>query len=365
MGYDFYRYASIINRIPGPSYAESQKIRVDRIKALNEFSQQYGSIFRVWMGPRVFVVTSDPENARILLTQSRQFENFERVALGLLMGNGLVVSRGELWKHQRKVMTPVFSVANLRKMIDDMNALTHELEVKWNRLIDEGNGSFTTDICHDLANVTLDIIGKCAFGMDLDFTNQSPDAKHFRDVFTQFGSSIGQSSFINPFFLELVPKPLRFLIYIPRIAKASANLDKLCLQVAQERRANPNGDHKDLLGLLVFAKSDDDQYMPDAQICDEMRTFLLAGHETTATTLGWILHEISQNPKVEAELISEFEKFDSHDLDYDEINQMKYTSMVINETMRYFQVEFQLEIFKLKLQVENVDSTQQFPLWEE
>src|SRR5207244_13484857 len=96
--------------------------------------------------------------------------------------------------------------------------------------------------------------------------------------------------------------PLPFLI---RVRRAVRQLDEVVYRIIRERRRSEN-DNGDLLSMLMSARDEDGSRMTDRQLRDEVMTFLLAGHETTALSLSWAWFLLSESPEVENKLHHEF-----------------------------------------------------------
>jgi cytochrome P450 len=109
----------------------------------------------------------------------------------------------------------------------------------------------------------------------------------------------------------------------PRIRAAMAAIDAIVVEEAAERRKNSELDQDDVLGMFLRACDEKGNPMPDSEICDAMRTLLLGGHETTASTLAWILEQVTRQPDVLARL-------EAAALDGDD----DYVDAVIKEAMR-------------------------------
>jgi cytochrome P450 len=109
----------------------------------------------------------------------------------------------------------------------------------------------------------------------------------------------------------------------PRIRAAMAAVDAIVVEEAAERRKNSDLDQDDVLGMFLRACDEKGNPMPDSEICDAMRTLLLGGHETTASTLAWILEQVTRQPDVLARL-------EAAVLDGDD----DYVDAVIKEAMR-------------------------------
>jgi cytochrome P450 len=109
----------------------------------------------------------------------------------------------------------------------------------------------------------------------------------------------------------------------PRIRAAMAAVDAIVAEEAAERRENSDLDQDDVLGMFLRSRDDAGNPMPDSEICDAMRTLLLGGHETTASTLAWILEQVTRHPDALARL-------EAAALDGDD----GYIDAVIKEAMR-------------------------------
>ncbi len=108
-----------------------------------------------------------------------------------------------------------------------------------------------------------------------------------------------------------------------RVRRATAAIDAIVLEeVAERRRAGDLG-QDDVLGTLLRARDEDGVPMPDAELCDAMRTLLLGGHETTASTLAWILERVSRHP-------AELARLEAAALEGDD----GYVDAVVKEAMR-------------------------------
>lgn len=108
-----------------------------------------------------------------------------------------------------------------------------------------------------------------------------------------------------------------------RIRRAVAAVDAVVLEEVSERKRAGELERDDILGLLLRTPGDHGSPMPDHELCDAMRTLLIGGHETTASTLAWILERATRHPDVVARL-------NSAALDGDD----DYIDAVIQEGMR-------------------------------
>jgi cytochrome P450 len=119
---------------------------------------------------------------------------------------------------------------------------------------------------------------------------------------------------------------------VPRPGYQSAlrQLDEYLHQVITRRRQNLEM-HDDLLNLLLVSG------MPDALICDQLLTMIIAGHDTSTALLSWALHSLSRYLEVQSKVQNEIDAvIGSQPPDYERVSELRYLDQVINETLRLY-----------------------------
>jgi cytochrome P450 len=123
-----------------------------------------------------------------------------------------------------------------------------------------------------------------------------------------------------------------------RFKRARARLDRIIYRMIDERRRSGE-DRGDLMSMLLLAQDEEGKSggMTDVQVRDEALTIFLAGHETTANALTWTWYLLSQNPDAEAQFHQELQSvLGSRPPSVDDFPQLRYTEMVLAESMRLF-----------------------------
>ncbi len=163
--------------------------------------------------------------------------------------------------------------------------------------------------------LTLDVIVKVIFGVD--------DPDEVRRLGRPFERllNLGVSEQLTVRYALRHTGALRVW---PRRARANKEIDNIVMPLIARRRNDPRlSEQLDILALLMCARGDDGEQLSDSEIRDDLITLILAGHETTATTLAWIFDLLLHHPdalrRVQAEAVSGEEAF---------------TTAVINETLR-------------------------------
>ena len=206
---------------------------------------------------------------KVLLQDSKRYcKGAFMSRLEIVFGDGILLAEGDAWKTQRRRMAPAFTMQAVREMSTSIGPLAVEHLEGW------GDGQ-TRDIHIDMMGLTLSVVLRVLFG-----TSASPDdlaivRDAFHDITTHFA---GVSELVGRIPLW-VPTPGNL-----RFKAARASLDSVVAKILQKRRSSgENG--TDLLGRMLNASDREGAPIEEAQLQDEVRTLLLAGHETTAVAL--------------------------------------------------------------------------------
>jgi cytochrome P450 len=292
-------------RIP-PGPAEKYNTSQDLFSWLNDQFKHFGSIYKASVyGTDVYVV-SDPQLADHVLRKN--WQNYKKgqaiKRVGLLLGNGLMVSEGEFWKSQRRMIQPAFHDKVIGMLIKVITTANVTLLEKWKHAAQEKKSvNITSDISHMILNIVLISI----FGADYEQV-----APHFNILSDESARNL-------------------------QFAQAFRPLGKVVLQVAAQRR-NMSVKEADMLGMLMEARDQrSGRVMPDSQLVSEIMTLIVAGHETTASTLNWTWYLLSQNSDVEEKLSSELNTMLENEFPkLSELPKFTFTRQVIEETLRLY-----------------------------
>jgi cytochrome P450 len=113
-------------------------------------------------------------------------------------------------------------------------------------------------------------------------------------------------------------------------------MDNTVYSIIVQHRANKT-DSGDLLSMLMSPRDEDGSRMSDKQLRDEVLTFLIAGHETTALALTWTWHLLAQHPEIEKNLHEELDRvLGGRVPEFSDLPALTYTERVIKESMRLY-----------------------------
>ena len=297
--------ASGLRQIP-PGPMEEYDTSQDPLFWIDEQFKRFGDIYRAsFYGTNVYVVNHPDYVDHVLRVNWQNYRKGQAIKrIGMLLGNGLMVSEGELWKKQRQMIQPSFhdeSIGRLTRIIKSANTA---LLKKWTRA---AHDKAPVNITRDISHMVLEIILSSIFGDDYEQM-----APHFNILSDE---PVRDLAFANRF------RPLRTMV----------------VELAGRRRKE-NVAAADILGMLMAARDrKTGAPMSDNQLASEILTLVVAGHETTASTLNWVWYLLSINPEVEQRLWSELSTLPQSDLPhFSELSRFTYTRQVIEETLRLY-----------------------------
>jgi cytochrome P450 len=295
--------------------------RGDSIGYLTRCAREFGDIvfFRFLGVPACFVNRPDYIES-VLVTQNNNFvKSKDYRAMRRVLGNGLLLSEGEFWRRQRKLIQPAFHQERIVAYADIMTDHAQRMLSSWS----DGQ---TLDIHEAMMHLTLGIVAKTLFDADVSHEAEDVDA----------ALSILMGKFLRQAGLALllpawVPLPTSRLL-----KRAVGRLDKVIYGIIEQRRASGQMSG-DLLSVFLQAHDDEGVGMTDRQLHDEIMTLFLAGHETTANVLSWTWFLLGQNREVEEKLIEELRRVLGGRVPTPaDLPQLVYTDMVLRESMRLY-----------------------------
>jgi cytochrome P450 len=317
-------------RPPGPPQrwlsGSFREFRRDSLGFMRRCAREYGDIAWFRFGRRPIILVSDPEMIEtVLVKQSRNFiKHFALRLTRFVLGNGLLTSEGDFWLRQRRLSAPAFHAQRIAGYGPDMVAAATRHMATWR----DGE---TRDIHADMMQLTLDIAAKTFFGADVSDESREVDVA-IRTALDSFAKRLNRTI------------PLPVWIPLPRNRKfhaALGALNQVVGKIIEQRRADATP-RNDLLSILIHSRDEDDgSSMTFEQLADEARTFLLAGHETTALVLSWSWHLLARHPQAQARLAAELGAvLGDRPPAVEDLPRLKYAEQVILESMRMFPPAF-------------------------
>jgi len=272
------------------------------------------------------VLVNHPELIEaVLVKNSRNFiKPFAFRFTRPVLGNGLLTSEGDYWLLQRRLAAPAFRAERIAAYGPDMVAACRQA-------IDSWQDGQTRDIHADMMQLTLDIVARTLFGADVADESHEVEAS-LRGVLRAFSNSFNRT----------IPLPNWIPTPGNRRARAAVRGLNRVVQKIIDRRRREDQPRQDLLSMLLAARDEGDgRGMSDEQLADEARTFLLAGHETTAISLSWSFYLLATHPRAQAKLHREL-----HDVlgdrlpEVSDLARLEFADQVVREAMRLYPPAF-------------------------
>jgi cytochrome P450 len=276
---------------------------------------------------RMFVVNEPAAVRRVLLDNAANYIKSEvtRRVLEPGLGRGLLTSEGDTWRSHRRTMAPAFDARSAAGYAPIMTEVTQALLAKWDAMPEESE----VEVAAAMMQATLHIISRAMFSSDSD---------EIVDV-VESGVNKYQAK-AKPTVLDVLHFPLWLtrIVSPKRAKKIFKEFDKSVDRLLTARGRAPEAEPKDLLARLIAARdSETGGSMTAKEVRDQVVTIFMAGHETTSQALSWTWFLLSQHPAVEARLHNELaDVLQGRTPRYEDIAQLRYTRMVIEESMRLY-----------------------------
>ena len=278
--------------------------------------RRYGDYFTLRLSPeRTMVISSDPGAVKTVFTADPEHllagKNNEILAPLLGTRSVLLLDRGEHLR-QRRLLLPPFHGERMKAYAETMREVAERHVAAWPR-----GSAFPTQ--PSMQAITLEVILRTVFGLSGEERIERVGAPLRRLL-------DATASQLRLFALQVTSsKEPRPSSPWGRFNTLVAAADRVVYEEIQARREQAReGDHDDILSLLLAARDEDGEALTDLELRDELMTLLLAGHETTATALSWTLERLVRHPGVLGRLETEVRGGEED----------AYLDAVIKETLR-------------------------------
>lgn len=288
--------------LPGPSglplLGNLLQVTRDRIhQDVERWAREHGPLFRFAFGRRQVLGVADHELLNTLLRDRpdgfRRTRQLELISREMGLTPGLFGSNGEAWRLQRRMVMAGFDPGHVRAYFPSLLKVTRRLHGRWQQAARNGTA---VDLQPDLMRFTVDAIAGLAFGADINTLESDADViqRHLDKIFPALFRRM----------FSLVP------VWRWRRSKADRELEQSVAAVnaaiaefiaqararlaadPQRRSAPPN-----LLESMIVAADSAESGVTDTQVAGNVMTMLLAGEDTTANTLAWMIYLLHRHPE--------------------------------------------------------------------
>ncbi|KAG8694806.1 hypothetical protein FRC08_008248, partial [Ceratobasidium sp. 394] len=253
-----------------------------------------------------------------------------------VFGPNLVVTEGDQWKRQRRICAPAFSDRNNSYVWSTTTSLVDEMMATWTK----HDPTRISNICEDVTMpLALCVIAKAGFGQEIRWTDEAPPPSNHELTFKKALSVVTHNIFlpvILPDWAWKLRKHWRFVkeAYDEVLAYLHEMID-------QRRNPSKHGsemtEKHDLFTQLLDAHDAGDKLIAD-ELIGNIFVFLIAGHETTSHTLGFLFGLLALYPEEQAKLVQHIEQNrpESRDFAYEDIHRLTYVTATLYETLRLY-----------------------------
>lgn len=303
----------------------SNSILKNPIPFHNENFEKYGDTFSIKLAfNKQIILTRDNEIALHILKKNHKNYHKSKIQtenLSKYIGHGLLTANGDFWLRQRRLIQPAFHKEKMNLLVDKMQTVIYQE-------LDKLPLDKSFDVFPVMNNLAFTVVAKALF--------------HF----SASVEMLNRIKFIIEKIQEFVVKEIR-LPFKSWWFSLSGQVKKHQILAEESRtiikniileRQSSTESHDDLLQMLLESKYEDTgEPMPLNQLIDEITILFIAGHETTANALTFILQLVGLHPEVQQKIFEEIDFVEKQQLSINEqLQNLNYLTAVINESLRLF-----------------------------
>jgi cytochrome P450 len=282
-----------------------------------------GPITRVQLGPKwmvpPLVAVFSADGIRDVLGRNDAFSErcIVHEEVRHMAGDSLFVLPNEQWRPRKRALQSVFTKLNVRCFGGHMSRAAQSFVDRW-----RDGGEVDLDV--ECRQLTMQSLGRSVLGIDLD---ESADViAHHMHVASSYTADRALRPVRAPRWL---PTPAR-----RRARAAVASMRKVTNEILQACRTDPTRDAPLVHALIAATDPETGQPISDDDICNDLLIFMLAGHDTTATTLTYALWALGRHPDVQDRVAAEAAEIGDRELTPEDVPRLGYTGQVLHEALR-------------------------------
>ncbi|CAF1257045.1 unnamed protein product [Adineta ricciae] len=324
---------------------------------LSTFQKRFGDVFQFWFGPSRFIVINNITDVEHVLTHRNIYDQgdifIEKFSINysqsLISTKGLsqiaslwpflckIISLGIQFKRHSSIVSPLFRRSKVISHFDLIIGCTDKLLTKWRKTEAK---TIHVDIVSQCHNLVLAIFGFIAFDYDLETLDDGDNEL-----------TLALRTIINSIMTILALPRILAKAYVTlsyRQRQARNTIERYIYRMIEHEQATAQGKHTSLIASLVHSLrmnehleatediDEDKRGLSRNEVVDEMVAFLIAGFESTSSTLVWFIHLVSKHAQVQQKIKAELIAQDClYHLSSDRLDSLVYLNCVINEVLRF------------------------------
>jgi cytochrome P450 len=331
------RFADLPGPFALPVVGNLLQIEATRLhQQLEHWCEVYGPVFRLRLGPRKAVVISDHELIAAALRDRpdgfRRTQRLEQISNEMGLLGGVFGANGESWRMQRRMVMASFDPGHVKRYFPTLQRVAGRLLARWQQAARRGQA---IELQADLMRYTVDVIAGLAFGAEVDTLGSDEDViqQHLNRIFPTLFQRIFAPLPLWRWWPSSTDKALVHSVAEVKVAIADFIAQaRARLQAEPERRAAPHN----LLEAMLVAADEPGSGMDDTQVAGNVMVMLLAGEDTTANTLAWMIHLLWQHPDALARAREEVRRVCGHAAlpTLEQLGQLDFVEACAHEAMR-------------------------------
>ncbi|XP_067011506.2 cytochrome P450 4V2-like [Anabrus simplex] len=296
---------------------------------------------RVWLGPLLFVSLLNAEDIECLMIKHRiiNHDHYLMKVYAPILGNGLIMSRGEEWKKQRRIIAPTLHIKVVETYTEVFNKQANILITKLKQLAD----GRTFDVYELLSLCALDMVCESSMGINMDVQKDE-------------SSNLGRT--INNLIRISTKRSLRpwlsldSIYYWTAMGKEEKRNTKMLNNIGQMVISNKmkeflgsestsgseEGKKKSFLVHYMSSKKEEGSSFSEKELRDAVNNIMFGGQETTSSTMSFTLMFLALHPQIQEEVYQELRDVFADDwkrpVEPEDVKRMEYLDRVIKETLR-------------------------------
>lgn len=305
------------------SWARTHQIAHDPLPLLLGAYEEFGPIFSLRLLHSRVVFMLGPEANHFVTVGHPENFHWRESSFGdliPLLGDGLLTVDEDYHDRARAIMMPAF---HREQIAASLEAMTIEAD----RAIAQLPVGEVVDIYDWMRNLAMRIAMRALLGLDPDEAGKgAAAAEHFERALGYYGIDFHLRLLRGP------GAPWRKMIASREV------LDKIVFGEIERRRADPDPGRRDILSLLINARGEGGEEFTSREIRDQVMTLMFAGHDTSTSTLTFMLHELARHPEVTRQLREEQERvLGGADPTPQQLEkELPYLDMVLDEVLRLY-----------------------------
>jgi cytochrome P450 len=330
-----------IPELPGPRglpwLGNALQLERERLHLYAErWAERYGEVYRFSIGQREFVVISRPETvAAVLRDRPEGYERTARIAeIAREFGfDGLFTANGDKWRRQRPMVLAGLDPTHIKAFFPTLVKVTARFMHRWQRA---AVASHAIDLQADLMRYTVDVTAGLAFGTDINTIESDEEViqQHLDKILPAlFRRAMSPVRYWQWFKLPKDHALEGHLAALDSAVHGFIELARQRLLVSPSLRERPGN----LIEAMLVERDRPDSGLSDGDVAGNVLTMLLAGEDTTANSLAWLIWLLNENPAVAVRATAEVQAVlgeAAYPSRHEQLSQLDYLEACIHEAMR-------------------------------